>query len=105
MIQHRGAEEMWADGNTKPLQGNTFRVFRSMLMGIDVEYDDDIKLNNTHPMLLLKVGADGVISKHDIGILKQATGADKTQNKLKKATDTIDGQERILGGKNKSFFI
>ena len=27
-IQHKGTEEMWADVNTKPLQGMKFRVMR-----------------------------------------------------------------------------
>ena len=40
-VQHKGTEEMWADVNTKPLQGMKFRVTRAQVMGIAVEYDDD----------------------------------------------------------------
>ena len=33
-VEHRGTNEMWADGNTKPLQGAGFRTLRSKTMGI-----------------------------------------------------------------------
>ena len=39
-VQHRGTELMWVDGITKPLQGNGFWLFRSVLMGIQPDYDD-----------------------------------------------------------------
>ena len=35
-VEHRGSKEMWADSNTKPLQGAGFRLFRSKVMGIPV---------------------------------------------------------------------
>ena len=80
---------MWADDNTKPLQGNMFRVFRSMLMGIVVEYDDDIERKNTHHLLLPKAEAKGMISKQYSEVLQQATG-------------TTGEREHTLGVKNKS---
>ena len=46
---------MWADVNTKPVQGLLFRKFRHEMMGVPVEYDDDVKRRNTHPMLLPKI--------------------------------------------------
>ena len=49
-IQHRGTSLIWADGNTKPLQGNGFCLFRSVLMGIPPDYDDNIEHRNTHPI-------------------------------------------------------
>lgn len=36
-IMHKGAAEMWANINTKPLQGQMFRLFRSKIMGICVD--------------------------------------------------------------------
>jgi hypothetical protein len=40
-IEHCPTEEMWADINTKPRQGRGFMLFRSHLMGIDEEYDEE----------------------------------------------------------------
>ena len=54
-VHHKGTDEMWADVNTKPLQGTKFRVMRVQVMGIDVEYDDDAERHRTHPLLLPKV--------------------------------------------------
>ena len=48
-IHHRGTELMWANGNTKPLQGNGFRLSRSVLMGNQPDSRDE-----------------GIISKQDI---------------------------------------
>ena len=30
-VEQRGTKEMWADGNTKPLQGTGFSLFRSKI--------------------------------------------------------------------------
>ena len=51
-IQHMGTKTMWADVNTKPVQGLLFRKFRHEMMGVPVEYDDDVERRNTHPMLM-----------------------------------------------------
>ena len=48
-IKHRDMKLMWADGNTKPLQRDGLRRFRSVLMGISPDYNDDEELRNTHP--------------------------------------------------------
>ncbi len=55
LIQHMGTKNMWADVNTKPVQGLLFQKFRHEMMGVPIEYDDDVKRRNTHPMLLLKI--------------------------------------------------
>ena len=55
LIQHKGTKDMWADVNTKPIQGLLFRKFRHAMMGVPVEYDDDAERRNTHPMLLPKI--------------------------------------------------
>ena len=40
-LEHCPTEIMWADVNTKPRQGQAFIVFRSMLMGISKDYNDE----------------------------------------------------------------
>ena len=82
-IKHRGTKLMWADGNTKPLQGDGFRRFRSVLMGISPNYDDDDERRNTHPALLPKAEAEGIISKQDLDVLKRAMGSDNMQKNKK----------------------
>jgi hypothetical protein len=42
-LQHCPTEEMWADMNTKPRQGKSWCLFRSKLMGIDIDYNDDLE--------------------------------------------------------------
>ena len=68
-VQHRGTNSMWADGNTKPLQGNGFQLFRSVLMGDLPDYVDDTDRRNTQPLLLSKAEAEGVISRQNIEVL------------------------------------
>ena len=70
---------MWTDGITKPLQGNDFRLFRSVLMGISLVYDDDVECRNTHTLLLPKAEAEGILSKQDIDVLRRAIGPAEDQ--------------------------
>ena len=70
---------MWADGNAKPLQGNGFHMFRSVLMGIPPNYGDDVECRNMYHALLPKAEAEGVISKQDMDVLKCAIGSDDIQ--------------------------
>ena len=51
-IHHMGNKSMWADVNTKPVHGELFRIFRSDMMGVPVEHDDDVDRRRTHPLLL-----------------------------------------------------
>ena len=51
-IHHKSTEDMWADMNTKPTQGKLFRTQRGEVMGVPVDYDDDVERRNTHPLLL-----------------------------------------------------
>ena len=43
---------MWVDMLTKPKQGTPFRADQSMLMNVDINYDDELEKNNTDPRLL-----------------------------------------------------
>ena len=70
---------IWADDNIKPLQGNWFQLFRSLLIGIPPDYNDDTNRRNTHPLLLSKAEAKGVISKQDLEVLKRALVSDNDQ--------------------------
>jgi hypothetical protein len=45
-------EIMWANVLTKPKQGGPFRLNRSHLMNIPINYNDDIKRTKTPPLLL-----------------------------------------------------
>ena len=46
---------MWADVLNKPKGGRPFRLDRSYLMNVAVNYDNDEELLQTHPDLLTKV--------------------------------------------------
>ena len=43
---------MWSDVLNKPKQGGPFRKDRTMLMGVPVEYDDNVEYRRTHKELL-----------------------------------------------------
>ena len=46
---------MWADVNTKPVQGLLFRKCCHEMIGVTVRYDADTKQRNTYLILLPKV--------------------------------------------------
>ena len=52
-------------------------------MGISPDYDDDDERRNTHPALLPKAEAEGIISKQDLDVLKRAMGSDNMQKNKK----------------------
>ena len=54
-IQHMGTKNIWANVNTKSVQRLLFRKFCHKLMGVPVEYDDDVKKRKTHPMRMPKI--------------------------------------------------
>ena len=67
-VEHRGTEEMWADGNSKPLQGAGFRLFRSKVMGILEDYNDDAEKVRTHSLLLTKPKKAEVVPPEDLKV-------------------------------------
>ena len=73
-VEHRGTKEMWADSNTKALQGAGFRTFRSKIMGIPEHYDDDAERVRTHPLLLPKSQKAGVVPSKDLEVLGKTMG-------------------------------
>ena len=52
IIQYCPTDDMWADINTKALQGSLFYKMRARLMGVDENYDNDLKHQATYPSLL-----------------------------------------------------
>ena len=56
-IRHMGTKSMWADVNTKLVQGELFRIFRHHMMGVPINYDEDVERRRTHLLLLPKVEA------------------------------------------------
>ena len=77
---------MWADGNTKPLQGAGFRLFRSKVMGIPEEYDDEAEKIRTHPQLLPKPQTAGVIPATDLQVLSKALGVERQDHDRRKGS-------------------
>ena len=49
--------------------------FGSVLVGILPDYDDDVERRNTHPLLLPKIDARGVISRQHIKVLNHVIGS------------------------------
>ena len=54
-IHHKGTDKMWADVNTKPMQGKRFRIMRAKMMGVPAEYGDDVERRRTHQLLMPKI--------------------------------------------------
>ena len=54
-IRHMGTKSMWANVNTKPVQGELFRIQRHHMMGVPINYDDNVERRRTHALLLPKV--------------------------------------------------
>ena len=98
-VEHRGTKEMWADGNTKALQGAGFRTFRSKIMGIPEDYDDDAERVRTHPLLLPKPKKAGVVPSKDLEVLGRVLGVPKFP---KESTPTMTpaklGRRSVLEG-------
>eukprot|EP00957_Ditylum_brightwellii_P129573 9883102-Ditylum_brightwellii.AAC.1 len=85
---------MWADINTKALQGSSlFYKMQARLMGIDEDYHNDIKRENTHPTLLPQKAQECRISDETREVLRKA-GAIRT---LLAATKTsLPGVQRNM---------
>ena len=77
-ICHKGTDEMWADVNTKPLQGKKYRVMQGEIMGVPVDYDDDVERRRTHPLLMPKIETEQITVKDGevlerMAVVKRAT--------------------------------
>ena len=63
-IRHMGTKSMWADVNTKPVKGALFRIVRSGMMEVPVQYYDDMECRRTHPLLLPIIETERVCLCH-----------------------------------------
>ena len=52
-IRHMGTKSMWADMKTKPVQGELYRIFFHQMMGVQIEYDNDMERRRTHHLFHL----------------------------------------------------
>ena len=100
-VEHRGTKEMWADVNTKPLQGVGFRLFRSKIMGISEDYDHDTEKVRTHPQLLPKPKEAGVVPSEDLKVLAKALGVpsqdhDRQKGSIPPMTLAQSGRRSVL---------
>ena len=50
-IEHCPTERMWEDVLNNPKGGRTFRLDRSYIMNVLVDYDNDMELLKIHPNL------------------------------------------------------
>ena len=93
---------MWADGNTKALKGARFRTFRSKVMGVPENYDDDAECVWTHPLLLPTPQKAGVVPPKDLEVLAKAMGVpDRVSKSSDKSTSSVTlamvGRRSVLG--------
>ena len=91
-----GSKSMWADINTKLVQGELFRTFQHYMMGVPIDYDDDVERRRTHPMLLPKVETERMTIS-DEEMLKEIEVLAPTPKKKKSSSQVTKG---ILRGKN-----
>ena len=78
-IRHTGTKSMWDDVNTKPVQGELYRIFRHHMIGVPIEYDYDVERRRTHPLILPEDKAEGV-SQGDSHLLEKIQVVAPTQN-------------------------
>ena len=72
VIQYCPTDDMWADINTKALQGSLFYKMRGHLMGIGEDNYDDIERQNTHPDLLPSQECAVNVLAKDISVLTKS---------------------------------
>eukprot|EP00957_Ditylum_brightwellii_P157331 11974784-Ditylum_brightwellii.AAC.1 len=72
IIQYCPTDNMWADINTKALQGSLSYKMQALLMGVDEDYHDDIKHENTHPTLLPQKAQECGFSDETREVLRKA---------------------------------
>ena len=76
-IRHMGTKSMWADINTKQVHGELFRIQRHHMMGVPINYDDEVERRRTHVLLLptieaVKMTVSDKQMLKDIGVLAHA---------------------------------
>ena len=97
-ILHMGNISMWADFNTKMVQGVLFIIFQSEMMGVPVEYDDDVERRITHPLILTKIVTERVYLP-DGDILEKISVVVPVKNVAKPRL--VDKKGTVRGSKRK----
>ena len=91
VIQYCPTGDMWANINTKALQGILFYKIHGRLMGIGEDYDDDIEKFNNHPDLLTSQECADHVSAENTSVLVKVEDIVKvlevSQNALPNATN------------------
>ena len=98
-ICHLGTKYIWADVNIKPVQGAILRIFRSEMMGVPVEYNDDVEQRRTHPLLLPKIETER-LSLLDGDILEKVAAVVPVKKLAK--TGPVYKKGTVRGSKRKS---
>ena len=113
IIQYCPTGDMWADINTKALQGSLFYKMRARLMGIDENYHDDLERENTHPTLLPQETQECEVSDETKEVLRKAgairtllaatkTGLSDTQRNTQAAVAALIFMRSMVRGTSKS---
>ena len=75
-------------------------------MGNQPDYDDNVECRNTHPLLLSRAKAEGIISKQDINVPRRAIGPTEDQehktdvkSKLISPVNTVVKRRSLLDDK------
>ena len=92
---------MWADVNTKPVQGELFRIVCHHIMGVPVDYDGDVERRRTHLMLLSKVETERM-TVSDEEMLKEIAVLAPAPKIKKSSSKAIKG---IIRGKNSKLIL
>ena len=86
---------MWADVNTKILQGMKYQVMWSEVMGVPIEYDNDVERRHTHPLLMPKIESEQIPVK-DREVLERLAIVKRVATNAQKREATIH-EERNRG--------
>ena len=92
-IRHMGTKSMWADVNTKPVQGELFWIFRHHMRGVPIDCDDNAERRKTHPRLLPKVETERMTIS-DKEMLKEIEVLAPTSKKKKSSSKVTKGIPR-----------
>ena len=57
-IHHYDTDEMWAAVNINPTQKKRVRIMHGKVMGVPIDYDDNVERRHTHPMLMPKIESE-----------------------------------------------
>ena len=95
IIQYCPTGDMWADINTKALQGNLFYKMQARLMGVDENYHDNLECEATHPDLLSQETQECGISDKNKELLHKAGAICTLMTATKIVYQQLQGTRRL----------